>query len=146
MPSTSIILKIEMLLATCLAQIESANEDWDVPKYKNVLKHFDIELSKLLPNSPKYVSIVGPMMPLTDEKGLHAGMHQFVSDTLARKASQAKEHGRYFNYSFFEPNSEGLKLLAEHVTTDKIKPFVGQVFSLADAAAAHESIETGHTR
>ncbi|WP_218813584.1 zinc-binding dehydrogenase [Rickettsiella endosymbiont of Dermanyssus gallinae] len=145
-PDSSIISGIKVLLDNGLAQLESADTTWTVPSYKKILKDFDIELAKLLPYSAKYISIVGPMMPLTDSKGLHAGMQQFVSDTLKYKAFQASEFGRYFNYSFFEPNAEGLRLLVEHIESGKIDPCVSQIFSLTQAPEAHRAIETGHTR
>jgi NADPH:quinone reductase-like Zn-dependent oxidoreductase len=142
----AIELQIETVLTSCLEMLAGADETWDVSKYKNILKYFDLELLKIFSYSSRYISIVGPMMPFTDSKGLHVGMRQFVSNTLERKFYQIKEHGRYFNYSFFEPNITGLKLLAEHISTDKVKSCVFQVFSLAQAAEAHKSIDSGHTR
>lgn len=40
----------------------------------------------------------------------------------------------------------GLVQVAELIEAGKLKPAVGRVFPLADAAAAHELLEAGHVR
>lgn len=145
-PSKDMILQGEKIFTDCLQELSKTDETWDVPKYKAILSYFDSELAKLSLDFPKYISIVSPMMPLTDAHGIFKGMHHFISDTLNKKFYQFKEHGRHFNYSFFEPNKEGLKLLSTHIESAKVKPCVCQVFSLNQASEAHKAIDTGHTR
>ncbi len=145
-PSSHTLRMIEKLYEQCMAKLNSATEEWSVPNYKAILNEFDTQLFELLDNMPKYISIVSPMMSLTDDCGLQEGMKKFVATTLQQKMFQAKTHGRFFNYSFFEPNQEGLRLLADDLARGKIKPIVGQVFSLEDAASAHAAIETERTQ
>ncbi|EKD72894.1 MAG: reticulon 4 interacting protein 1 [uncultured bacterium] len=137
---------VDAILTECLSDLTALADDAAVPAYKAILKKFDQKSTALIKDKPLYVSIVGPMMPLTDRLGLKDGMHQFVSDTLHRKASQLKHHGRYFAYAFFEPNQKALEYITQLVTDGFIKPCVSQVFSLESAAVAHEAIETGRTK
>jgi NADPH:quinone reductase-like Zn-dependent oxidoreductase len=44
------------------------------------------------------------------------------------------------------PDTNMLGELSRLVETKKLKPIVTKTFPLADAAKAHEAIETGHTR
>ncbi len=44
------------------------------------------------------------------------------------------------------PNSEMLAEIGKLIEAGKIKPVVSQVLPLAEAAKAHQQIETGHTR
>jgi len=58
----------------------------------------------------------------------------------------AKAKGIQLIYHFVEPNSRELDLFREWIDKGKLKVNVTKVFSLDDAAQAHEAIETGHTR
>jgi NADPH:quinone reductase-like Zn-dependent oxidoreductase len=49
-------------------------------------------------------------------------------------------------YHFVEPNSRELDLFRDWIDKGKLKVNVSKVFSLDDAAQAHEAIESGHTR
>jgi NADPH:quinone reductase-like Zn-dependent oxidoreductase len=58
----------------------------------------------------------------------------------------AKAKGIQLIYHFVEPNSLQLDLFRSWIDKGKLKVKVAKVFSLDDAAKAHEAIETGHTR
>jgi NADPH:quinone reductase-like Zn-dependent oxidoreductase len=49
-------------------------------------------------------------------------------------------------FKFVEPNSSQLDILRGYVEAGKLKVSVASVFSLEEAAKAHEKIESGHTR
>lgn len=145
-PSSTIQAEIQKLVDQCMQDLENADDQFDVPKYKNILKKFDQAAEKLFSSKYAYVSIVGPMMPLTDAKGFHPGMRAFVLETLQKKAEQLSLHGRKFNYAIFEPNQEALAYVTKMVTEGKIVPQVGQVFSFHAAVDAHKALDTGRTQ
>ncbi|MEV5839966.1 zinc-binding dehydrogenase [Nocardia sp. NPDC052112] len=49
-------------------------------------------------------------------------------------------------WTVVEPDSGGLRAIAELVAAGKLRPEIDTVFSLADAAKAHAYGETGRTR
>jgi len=142
-PDSKLSEAINELAKGTIAELKMANETMNI---REIIADFDESIAKLLPSASQYVSIVSPMMPLTDKKGLHKGMYEFASLTMAQKIAQAMKHGRLFHYAFFQPSRIGLELLSQHIIARKIKPQVGQVFSLTKADKAHLAIDTGHTQ
>ena len=56
-----------------------------------------------------------------------------------------KKEGKSFKYVFVEPHSRQLDELHDYIENSRLKPFVQDIFPLADIQKAHEMIETGHT-
>ena len=86
------------------------------------------------------------MISLTDKRGFHPGMREFIATTLKKKADQLIRHGRKFYYSVFEPNKVGLEYITSLVNAEKIKPQVGCVFPLDKVFDAYDAVDTQHVR
>jgi NADPH:quinone reductase-like Zn-dependent oxidoreductase len=61
-------------------------------------------------------------------------------------AEDLKKRDVRFSYVFVEPNASQLDDLRELAESGRFRPIVSHVFSLDEAAKAHEQMETGHTR
>jgi NADPH:quinone reductase-like Zn-dependent oxidoreductase len=59
--------------------------------------------------------------------------------------SFARRHQK-FSFDFLHANPRRLARLAEHVAAGHLRTHVSQVFSMADAARAHDRIDSGRTR
>lgn len=138
--------KIEIILQSCLEKLEGLTQEAGMPAYKAILKVFDDETRYLTEHAPVYVSIVGPLMPLTDALGLSLGMQKYVRETLQIKAEQLKKHGRYFSYSVFEPNQDALAFITDLANKGAVKPQVGGIYTLYDHQGAYRELDSGHAR
>ncbi len=67
------------------------------------------------------------------------GVVASVVDPAARD-----EHGGH--YVWVRPDSDDLEVLAELADTERLRVEIAEAFDLADAAAAHRTNESGHTR
>jgi len=70
---------------------------------------------------------------------------RFVSILAIPNEEKFKQQGYAIHYVFVAPNASQLEQLAQMVDTEKLKVFVTATFPLAEAARAHEQIESGHT-
>ncbi|MBT3991592.1 MAG: zinc-binding dehydrogenase [Rhodospirillaceae bacterium] len=95
--------------------------------------------------SARYVSIVSPLMLLTDEHGYDEGCRIYEEQLAARKAEQAKL-GREFAWSFMHPSAEALATIAGLIEQGKIKPVVDRVYPLDQLVEAHEYVESKRAR
>lgn len=138
--------KVDAILAACLDKLTALPENAIIPAYKAILKDFDDQTAAFVSDSPVYVSVVGPMMPLTDKLGLREGMKEYIHSTLIKKAEQLKEHGHYFSYSVFEPDEKALEFVTRLANKGKIKPHVGCTFELTRAKEAYSELDSGHAR
>lgn len=121
-----------------------AEDDWGIPQHKAVLNVFDDAASAFINHScPTYVSIVGPLMLLTDQHGLKDGLKRYIQHVLSEKLEQAKL-GRRFNYSVFKPNREGLELLQQHIATGCVKPNIRSTYDLHQYENAYADAEQDH--
>lgn len=144
--SQSVQTKIQELAFQCIADIENVGDHPDMLKYKSILKKFDQVSNEWVFSKYAYVSIVSSMMALTDTKGFHLGMPEFITETIKKKSAQLSLHGRKFNYAFFEPNKEGLAYITKMVCEGKILPQVSQVFPLDAVVDAHNAVDTGRAQ
>lgn len=69
-----------------------------------------------------------------------------VSITGQPDQSQLAQHGLRGDSIMAHPDSRVLDELTKLIESKKLTPIVSQTFSLADAAKAHQQIETRHTR
>ncbi len=60
--------------------------------------------------------------------------------------SLAKSKGIQLHYVFVEPNVRQLEQISQWLDKGQLKLTISKVFPLAEAAQAHEAIETAHTR
>ncbi len=70
----------------------------------------------------------------------------YVSILMPPNQEKAAAHGVRAHHTFVQPNVEQLNELATLVDTGRLKPIIEKVFPLADARAAMDSNQTGHTR
>jgi NADPH:quinone reductase-like Zn-dependent oxidoreductase len=63
--------------------------------------------------------------------------------TLAEDATQAGVRSTEYRVS---PDATALAVITRLIDSGDVRVYVDQVFDLADAAAAHEALESGHTR
>ncbi|GAA1889257.1 NADP-dependent oxidoreductase [Streptomyces durmitorensis] len=61
-------------------------------------------------------------------------------------AERVEAAGRRFAGVLVEPDSEGLRALAELIDAGRIRPYVEETFPLAEAGKAHELVGTGHVQ
>ncbi len=69
-----------------------------------------------------------------------------VSILVRDGAALAAKAGASHHYVFVEPNAPELDRIRGFVEAGKLRVHVSATFSLAEAARAHEAMETGHTR
>jgi NADPH:quinone reductase-like Zn-dependent oxidoreductase len=132
--------------------------DYTKQDFVEVLKDFDVAYDllgydsedKLLSvlkrgSGARYVSIVTPMMLLTDKHGLEEG-RRLANMELESKKAQQKVLGREYAWSFFQPNGAALAEVASLVERGLIKPVVDRVYPLEEIVAAHEYCETKRAR
>lgn len=92
-----------------------------------------------------YGTIVHPLMPLVDAKGLLVGGGQAVATLLSRRLVQAR-HRRRYAWSLFRPDRSALELLARLADEGKVRAVIDETFPLADIAAAQEYVERGRSK
>ena len=88
---------------------------------------------------------------IPDAKNAEKEKFGFIKKTFfhfyARKVSRAaKKYSVNYSFHFMEPNGEQLEELSQLVTSYKVKPCVGKVFSLDQAQDAIEFSESGRAR
>ncbi len=69
-----------------------------------------------------------------------------VSILVRDDKGQAAKVGAKHHYVFVEPNAPELDRIRQLVDARKVKVHLSATFPLAEAAKAHEAMETGHTR
>ncbi|MGW3409692.1 zinc-binding dehydrogenase [Streptomyces sp. NPDC000888] len=92
-----------------------------------------------------YGTIVHPLMPLVDEKGLLVGGVQAAATLIGRRLRQALQRRRYA-WTLFSPDRAALELLARLAAEGKVRAVIDQTYPLADIAAAHEYVERGRSK
>ena len=93
----------------------------------------------------RYVSLVSPLMLLTDEHGIEDGQRHYDEMLAARQDEQAK-HGRQFAWSFMQPNGQVLIEIGLLVEAGTIRPVVDRTYPLEEIADAHAYVESRHAR
>ncbi len=132
--------------------------DYTQDGFEGKLRDYDVALDMLgheqapavldtlkIDGNARYVSIVSPLMLLTDEHGYDEGSQIYDAQLVDRKAEQAKL-GREFFWSFMHPSGEALALLAGLIEQGKIKPVIDRVYPLDQLVEAHEFVETRRAR
>lgn len=108
--------------------------DYTNTKFEEVVKDVDIVLNCVrgdtLPPSYGVVKKGGSIVSITDEPD----------------QAECSKHGIQCSRLMAHPDSKVLEELTKLIEANKIKPIVSQTFPLADAAKAHQQIETRHTR
>ncbi|MFI6080245.1 NADP-dependent oxidoreductase [Streptomyces sp. NPDC051217] len=92
-----------------------------------------------------YGTIVHPLMPLVDEKGLLVGGVQAAATLLGRRLRQALRR-RGYGWTLFRPDRAALELLARLAAGGKVRAVIDQTYPLTDIAAAHEYVERGRSK
>lgn len=108
--------------------------DYTTTKFEDVVKDVDVVLDAVradtLSRSYGVVKKGGMIVSITDQPD------QAECDKRGIRGAFLSAH----------PDAKVLEELAKLIDAKKIKPVVSQVFPLADAAKAHQQIETRHTR
>lgn len=127
--------------------------DYKKQDFADILHDFDVAYDtafdteeKLLNTLKKnagasYVSIVTPKIELIDEYGVDRGLDK-AGEFFDQRVKEQKELGRYYYWSFMEPNGLALKAIGELIDDGKIKPVIDRVYSLDELVKAHEFCET----
>lgn len=84
-----------------------------------------------LKSSGAYISVLAQIKPLSMAKG---------------KIKSWVKLGPEYIVHMVQPSGEDMRRLVDMVEKGQVKPQVGQVMPLEQAAAAHAELETGHTR
>lgn len=93
----------------------------------------------------RYVSLVSPMMLLTDEHGYDEGMRRYEEVRAAKKAEQAAL-GREFDWSFMHPDGDALATVAGLLADGRIRAVIDREYPMEELAAAHEYVESRRAR
>jgi len=108
--------------------------DYTKTKFEDVVKDVDVVLNAVrgdtLSRSYGVVKAGGIIVSITDEPD----------------AAECAKHGIRCLRMMAHPDAKALEELTNLIEANKITPIVSQTFPLADAAKAHEQIETHHTR
>ena len=80
---------------------------------------------------------------ITRAGGLVIGVPSGTGDGLEEAASAAGVHAAGV---FVSPNGEALREIAGWIDTGRLVPHVSETYALADIAAAHASLDGGHTQ
>ncbi len=94
----------------------------------------------------QYVSLVHPLLALTDRWGLLPGVLAAGARLAARKAVQRFGHGRGYHWSVFAPDGRALAEVGRLVEAGRIRAVVDRVVPLAATAEALAYSETGRAR
>lgn len=133
--------------------------DYGVQSYSELLRDYDVvydtlgfeaeapSLSVLKEHGgAQYVSIVHPLMPLTDRLGVLAGGLVAGATLLERKLRQRIGHGRGYHWSLFAPNREALEKIGDWVDQGRIRAVIDRVYPLAEIADANLHVESRRAR
>lgn len=69
-----------------------------------------------------------------------------ISITTIPSTEQAQRHGVRAEFVLVHPDAQQLGLLGKLLDSDKIRPVIEKVYSLAELPEAHEQIQKGHVR
>ncbi len=94
----------------------------------------------------RYVSIVHPLIELTDRFGLLPGLAAAGGLLAGRKLGQRLLHGRGYHWSVASPDGRALAEITRLVEAGKIRPVIDRVYPLDAMADAHTHSETGRAR
>jgi NADPH:quinone reductase-like Zn-dependent oxidoreductase len=108
--------------------------DYTTTKFEDVAKNVDIVLNAVRGDT------------LAASYGVVKKGGIIVSITGEPDAVECAKHGIRGSGLMAHPDAKVLEELTKLIEANKITPIVSQVFPLADAAKAHEQIETHHTR
>lgn len=87
-------------------------------------------------------TVIHPTLALTDQYGVVRGLMKARSER-AKAQAEAKRQGRRIAWVLFKSDSKALDAMARMLAEGRLRPVLGQRFSLADIAAAHEAYEQG---
>jgi NADPH:quinone reductase-like Zn-dependent oxidoreductase len=130
----------------CIAELDKDISGFVLEQYKDILRHFDAAVAHITADKAVYLSIVSPMMKLTNQMGFHPGMREYVRSVLALKVEQLINYGRCYHYGFFTFNKLGMSELASLVESKQIVPNVSHCYSIDHVVDAFVQIGSGHTR
>ncbi len=94
----------------------------------------------------RYVSIVHPLIELTDRYGLLPGLAAAGGVLARRKLAQRLLHGRRYHWSVAAPDGRALAEIGHLVESGHIRPVIDRTYPLEALPAANTHSETGRTR
>jgi NADPH:quinone reductase-like Zn-dependent oxidoreductase len=108
--------------------------DYTTTKFEDLVKEVDVVLD----------TVAGETLARSYGVVKKGGM--IVSILEPPKKEELSQRGIRGQVFLVRPNSEMLDEIGKLIEAGKIKPVVSEVLPLAEAAKAHQQIETGHTR
>ncbi|XP_026479299.1 reticulon-4-interacting protein 1, mitochondrial-like [Ctenocephalides felis] len=93
-----------------------------------------------------YITLSSPMLRNTDELGMLAGMVKNISNLLEPNIKSYSSGQGVIHWAFFRPSLEGLIYLRELVCSEKLKPYVNEVFPFDNIPEAYKKVLGGHMR
>lgn len=92
-----------------------------------------------------YGTLVHPLMPLVDEKGLLRGGAQAAATLASRRLVQALRR-RGYGWALFKPDRAALEMLARMADEGDVKAVIDRTYPLADIADAQDYVERGRAK
>ena len=96
-------------------------------------------------HTPRIVSFHSPLMPMTDKYGPRRGFAMVLLTGMMRKARIGIK-GAFYRDAYFNPDADALDEIRTLIEAGKIRPVIDSVYSIDDAVAAHEHLESGATK
>jgi reticulon-4-interacting protein 1, mitochondrial len=143
-----------------LVQELGADEVFDYTQdgFEGKIKDYDVALDMLghemepavldtlkVNGDARYVSIVSPLMLLTDEHGYEEGSRIYDAQ-LSERIEQQAALGREFAWSFMHPSGNALATIATLIEQGKIRPVIDRVYQMDELVEAHEYVESRRAR
>jgi NADPH:quinone reductase-like Zn-dependent oxidoreductase len=94
----------------------------------------------------QYVTIVHPVMPLTDRFGFRVGHRLAMARRGLRQQEQRVLHGRGYHWSMIRPEPGAFATVAALVEGGRIRPVVTRTYPLEELEAAFQELARGHVR
>ncbi len=91
----------------------------------------------------RLVTLITPVLPLTDRLGLPAGLAASAACGLADRVRAGITGGRRLVWAFVRPDGRVLGTLAEMADRGELRPLVAEIYPLARLAEAHARWEAG---
>ncbi|MFD5112662.1 zinc-binding dehydrogenase [Streptomyces sp. NPDC058391] len=92
-----------------------------------------------------YGTLVHPLMPLVDQKGLFRGGVQAAATLMSRRLAQARRR-RGYGWALFKPDRAALEMLARLTGEGRVKAVIDQTYPLSDIADAQDYVERGRAK
>ncbi|MEU9999114.1 zinc-binding dehydrogenase [Streptomyces sp. NPDC050848] len=92
-----------------------------------------------------YGTLVHPLMPLVDDKGLLRGGAQAAATLVSRRLAQVRR-GRRYGWALFKPDRAALEMLARLTGEGKVKAVIDRTYALSDIADAQDYVERGRSK